>query len=292
VIKTAVIGASGYIGRHLWRSYRSRFPDCVGTNFSRSNPDLHHFDIRRPDLAALQLTETGHEAVLIASARPLVGWCEDNKEEARAVNVEGTLELVRQIGELGLKVIFLSSDYVFDGNAGPYADTARTAPGTEYGRNKAEVEAALPALVEDYMILRLSKIYDTVKGGGTLLDEMATLLAAGKPVRAAMNQTFCPTHISDVVDVIHALQEQRARGLFNLCNPQGFSRHELAVMLAGEMKVDPALVEAIDLHSLPSMATRPLDTRMIPSQMVLAVKPEFLPLNAHAAELARAWQRP
>src|SRR5712692_2998520 len=132
MIKTAVIGASGYVGRHLWKAYRARYPDCVGTTFSAKNPELKRFDIRTPDFAALRLEESGHRAVLIASAKPNIAYCEQKQAAAYAVNVQGTLELARQIGRTGMLVIFLSSDYVFEGKAGPHDDDDPTAPTTEY----------------------------------------------------------------------------------------------------------------------------------------------------------------
>ena len=139
MIKTAVIGASGYIGAHLFRKYRETFPDCIGTGFSRSGQDLISFDLRQPKLEALRLEETGHQAVIIASAMPNIAWCEAHPQESYELNVQGTLELVKQLGKTSLKTYFLSSDYVFNGETGNYSDTAPTSPNTEYGRQKQQL---------------------------------------------------------------------------------------------------------------------------------------------------------
>jgi dTDP-4-dehydrorhamnose reductase len=289
MIKTAVIGASGYIGRHLWRSYRSCFPDCIGTAFSADVPCLQKFDIRRPDITLLRLMETGHKAVLIASAKPNIAYCENNRKAAYEVNVEGTLELARQVGRIGLPVIFLSSDYVFEGTAGPYRDTDPVRPTTEYGRHKAQVEKELPNLVEQFLILRLSKIYNTEKGDKTLLDEMAALLFSGSELLAARDQLFCPTHVNDLVKVIHELQAKYVSGIFNVCSPEGWSRYEIALALADAMRVERKLVKGVLLHDLPGMSSRPLDTRMHPSPPVLECSGGFTPLAASILKVASAW---
>lgn len=289
MLKTAVIGASGYVGSHLWRSYRSRFPDCIGTGFSAGHPELKPFDIRRPDIASLQLAESGHEAVLIAAAKPNIAYCENNKDAAYDVNVRGTLELARQAGKIGLTVIFLSSDYVFAGSSGPYADSDPVGPTTEYGRHKALVERELPALVEQYMVLRLSKIYGTRKGDKTLLDEMAGLLASHSEIRAANDQLFCPTCVDDLPKVIQGLQNRQVKGILNLCSPEGFSRHEIASALADAMRADRSLIKAISLHDLPSMASRPRDTRMRPSRLVMDICPNFTPLQQCIGKVAARW---
>ena len=288
--KTAVIGASGYIGSHLWKSYRDHFPDCVGTAFSKSSEVLHHFDIRNPDLKSLRLLETGHECVIIASAKPSVEYCEQYKNLAYEVNVKGVLDLVKQIDEAGLPVIFLSTDYVFQGTSAPYRDTDLPQPTTEYGRQKFAVETNLPSLISNYLILRLSKIYGTQRGDGTLLNEISHKFLSNSEMRMATDQMFCPTHISDIVEVIHSLQSLSSKGTFNLCSPQGTSRYNIAMLMANEMNADKNLVHPIFLHDIPSMHLRPLDTRMHPSDIVTKIKPQFISVEQSITQIARLFR--
>lgn len=292
MIKTAVIGASGYVGRHLLESYRTKHPDCVGTSFSKSSPGLIPFDIREPDIRPLRLAETGHQAVLIASANPNIKYCEDHKSAAFAVNVKGTLELVRQLGRISLPVIFLSSDYVFPGDRGPHDDADPTLPSTEYGRHKKLVEDEIPRLAGRHLILRLSKIFGLQKGDGTLLDEMAGSLSAGRQVQAASDQFFCPTFVDDLVAAIHAVQERALNGVMNVSSPDVWSRHQIAVELARALKADAALVKKISLYDFPSMAGRPLDTSMACSRLRNETDVSFLPLKECIERTAALWHSP
>lgn len=273
-MKTAVVGATGYLGAAFHRAY-----GALGTSRSRPGPGLVPFDLAKPDLAPLRLRETGHEAVLVASAMTGFKPCEDKKDLSRAVNVDGTLELARQCGREGLRVIFLSSDVVFAGDKGPYADDAATAPATEYGRQKAQVEKELPALAPKHLILRLSKVFGLAKGDGTLFDDMARSLSEGKPVQAAEDHIFCPTEIGDLVRAALAVQASGANGLLNLCAPEYWSRYKMATALAGAMGADPGLVRKIRLYDLPGMAGRPRDTSMACSRLQKEVAPAFLPLQ-------------
>jgi dTDP-4-dehydrorhamnose reductase len=197
-----------------------------------------------------------------------------------AVNVAGTLELVRQIAAASMQVIFLSSDYVFEGTTGNYSETSPALPTTEYGRQKAVVEAEIPNITENFLILRLSKIFGLAKGDGTLLDDVAFNLLAGKKVRVARDQFFCPTYIGDVVTAMHAIQGRSLSGRLNLCSPEVWSRFGIATALGPGLGAAPDLIEPIHLHDIPAMAGRPLNTSMRCSKVLSEVDIGFTPMAA------------
>ena len=289
MVKTAIIGGSGFVGRHLLKRYRETYPDTVGTSFSNAGVNLRPFDIRNPDLASLNLKVQGFCSVLIASAKPNIGYCDQHKDEAYAVNVEGMLALIRQAVALGLKPIFLSSDYVFDGETGGFDDNAPTNPSTEYGRQKQAVENELPRITDNYLILRLSKIYGTQKGDGTLLDDIAKALVSGKEQRAATDQRFSPTHIADLVDAIVAVQNLGLTGTVNICAPESPSRYEVAVAIAAALGLPTSMVTAVKLHDLPGMSGRPLNTSMRCSRLTSEVGVIFTPLQTAITAIAAQW---
>lgn len=291
-VKTAVIGASGFIGRHFWEAYRRTYRDCIGTTFSARNPDLAFFDIRQPEIRPLQLEQDGYRAVMIAAAKPHVGYCEQNREAASLVNVGGTLELIRQLGRTSLQVIFLSSDYVFEGRAGRYADAAEPRPTTEYGRQKALVERELASLTDNYLILRLSKTFGVQKNDRTLLDEMAGLLASGQEVQAATDQIFCPTFIDDLIRAVLAIQARNLTGILNVCSPECWSRYDIARALAEVMQVDASLVRPVRLQELPGMESRPLNTSMVCRRLSQETGTAFTPLRALLPRIAAHWESP
>ncbi len=290
MVKTTVIGASGFIGRHLLQKFRETVPETIGTRFSHGDADLRPFDICRPDLSAIVPPGCGIHAVLIASAKPNIGFCEQHPEEAFAVNVEGTIELVRQAVQMGLQPIFLSTDYVFDGKTGHYDDLAPTRPTTEYGRQKQAVEMEIPRLTDDYLILRLSKIYGTQRGDGTLLDEIASALVSGKEVRAATDQFFSPTHVDDLVRAITAIQNIGLRGTINVCSPDAVSRYHVAASLAAALGLPPSRVTPISLHDLPGMSNRPLNTSMECTRLTVEIGPAFTPLPSAIELVAAQWK--
>jgi dTDP-4-dehydrorhamnose reductase len=279
MIKTAVIGASGFVGGHLWNAYRQEHPDSIGTAYSNKGPGLTVFDLRNPNIDSLGLVDSGHKAVLISSAKPNVGYCENEPEASHAVNVKGMLETMRQIAKTPLKIIFLSSDYAFEGKTGRYDDEAETLPTTEYGRQKVAVEQELPNITDNYLIIRLSKIYGTEKGDATLLDELAQSFVDGKKMRVASDQYFCPTHVEDLTRAIDAAQQKDMRGKINIASPERLSRYEIVSKVGQAMQADMNLVEEISLYDIPSMAGRPLDTSMSCNRLQGETDAAFRPLD-------------
>jgi dTDP-4-dehydrorhamnose reductase len=291
MIKTAIIGASGYIGKHLWQSYRHAFPDCLGTGFSSCAPEFTPFDIRTPNLLPLRLEDSGHQAVLITSAKSNINYCTHEKDAAYAVNVAGTLEFIRLIGRTSLALIFLSTDYVFQGTTGGYDDNAPTGPTTEYGRQKAQVEKEIPSLVDNYLILRPSKVYGIQKQDRTLLDEMAQSFVDGKPIQAAADQYFCPTLVTDLVHAVHAIQARSLHGVLNVCSPERWSRYEIGVALAAAMNLSAdRLVKRVNLDDIPTMKGRPLNTSMVCSRLQKETTCSFTPLRASIDHVAANWR--
>jgi dTDP-4-dehydrorhamnose reductase len=260
---TAVFGANGFIGRSIYAGLRRANPETVG--ISRCcGADLLHFDFTNPDVRQLALKKRGVTHAVIAAAVSGVAACERQPGLSRSVNVEGTVELARQLTLQGIRVIAFSSDYVFDGASGNYGESSPVNPRNEYGRQKAEMEQRLLHEVGgNILVVRLSKVFDTAKGSGTLLDEIAGNLLRSMPVRAAYDQYFCPTYIEDVVAVTTQLMLTGLTGISHLCAPEKISRLELVRKVAGVFACDKQLIREISLAQLGEHFTRPLDTSMV-----------------------------
>ncbi len=291
MIKTAVIGASGYIGNNLLQKYRETFPDCIGTGFSQVKHGLIPFDLRNPNCDSLNLEETRHQTVIIASAKPNIGWCESYPKESYELNVSGTLKLITQLAQRHIHVIFYSSDYVFDGKEGNYSDQAKPTPTTEYGRQKAEVEQEISNITDNYTIIRLSKIYGTAWKDNTLIDNLAADLLQGKKLKVATDQFFSPTHIDDVVAMTMYVQEQKIKGLVNLCHATIYSRQQIASKLADALKISSSLLESVSLHSIPGMENRPLNTSLICSPSLQKFQSALWTIDEAIEYVASNWNQ-
>jgi dTDP-4-dehydrorhamnose reductase len=288
--RTAVIGGRGYLGRHLLRAYQAVDPDVRWTDVA-AREGAHPLDLAAPDVRPLWLRESGCEYAVIAAAVTGLARCEQERAYTRARNVEGTLELARQLAGEGVVPVYFSTDQVFDGRDGRYADEAPANPLNEYGAQKAEVERRLPEVCGGRcLVVRLGKVFGLARGDRTLLDEMAGRLTSGQEVAAALDQVFCPVLVGDVVRAVLALQAAGVTGVVNVCGPEAWSRFDLARAVARALGAPPSLVRGISLDDLKEPFRRPKRTDLQCRRLEAAVGVEFQSMAACIGAVAEQYK--
>jgi len=224
-MKVMIIGATGLLGKALTRLWTrdqilglgSREVDIRDRSQVRERVNAH-----RPDW------------IVLAAAYTDVDGCESHQDLAFAVNRDGALNVAAAANECGAKLLFLSSDYVFDGNkTKPYeADDPRN-PQSVYGRSKAEAEVRLEQL-PDCCIARTSWLFGP---GGKCFPETILKLAATRPALDVVDdQRGSPTYSFDLARAIMDLCRKDARGIVHVTNAGDCSWFEFAreiVRMAG-----------------------------------------------------------
>lgn len=243
--KIAVIGADGYLGSNLLKMIRIKHPEAVGTSRRNNSPHFYLDIINIPDLHFLKETEHTHAIITIAD--PKVSSCSSGPAESHKLNVEGPISLTKQLINLNISPIILSSDRVFDGckweKGSPlFSEESPVYSKSEYGKQKIIVDKWIQDNLTSYLIIRLSKVYGTIKGDGTMLDDIASRLTTGRKVDPPYDQYFNPIHINDVVNGILKLIISNAHGTYNVCAQSPCSRREMGLKMAQELKQHSRLV--------------------------------------------------
>jgi len=155
------------------------------------------------------------------------------------------------LSDQGILPIFLSSDSVFDGRKEEfYTEEDLPRPITEYGRQKAQVETEVRNSRKPHLIIRLSKVFGTKRGDGTFLTEAADKLKKGEKVLAATDLVFNPVWIEDAIRAIILVQGRQLKGVVHICSPEVWTRYNLILALAENLKCEISLVEKITLNDL------------------------------------------
>ena len=207
-MKVTIFGATGLLGKALMREWRE---DRV-TGLSSKDAD-----VRDPRQVKDAVEGTHPDWIVLAAAYTDVDGCETNRERAFAVNRDGAANVARAAKEHGSRLLFLSTDYVFDGSKiTPYEVGDPRAPQSVYGRSKAEAEVQLENILPGSCIVRTSWLFGT---GGKCFPDTILKLAATRPQLDVVNdQRGCPTYTVDLAAAIIALCAKNAGGLVHACN--------------------------------------------------------------------------
>jgi dTDP-4-dehydrorhamnose reductase len=183
---------------------------------------------------------TRSACIFLAIAR--LADCARDPAGSAHINVTQTLALIEKLVARDIHVLFLSTNQVFDGTTPHVAAAAPTCPVSEYGRQKARVEAALRRQMGQgapLAILRLAKVVSPVM---PLIDGWIKALAAGKAIQAFRDMPLAPAPVDLVSKAIGALMQDQLTGVYQLTGPRDVSYADIGRFLAHRLHVDPELV--------------------------------------------------
>jgi len=203
-MRVLVIGANGQLGWELCRRGGEQGFDIVAL-------DLPGFDIT--DLSGVKkgLNQAGASLVINAAAYTAVDQAESEPELAFAVNQDGPAHLASSCAEVGIPLIHMSTDYVFDGSKkGPYLETDPVSPLGLYGKSKAAGETEVREHLQEHIILRTAWLYGA--RGNNFVKTMLRLGRNKEVLRVVADQYGCPTYAADLAEAILGIAAQIGEG--------------------------------------------------------------------------------
>jgi S-adenosylmethionine synthetase len=245
-----ITGASGLLGRPVLRACAARSGwHVTGTSFRRSGPGLERIDLSQTAQLPAFLNAAAPDVIIHAAAERRPDVSEKDPQGTQRLNVGATATLAQWAAARQACLIYISTDYVFDGTRPPYRPGDATHPLNAYGQSKLDGEQAVQAAGGDYAILRVPILYGEVE---TLDESPVTVLAknmlCAKPgERLAMEDwaTRYPTHTADVAAVLvqmvaHKLAHPELRGLFHWSGSEPMTKYGMAQAFAPLLGFDPS----------------------------------------------------
>jgi dTDP-4-dehydrorhamnose reductase len=255
-MRVTIFGASGLLGKELMRESGG---DTVTGLTSRDA------DIRDSDRVQKALRETHPEWAILAAAYTDVDGCESNRDLAFAVNRDGALNVAAAAKQVGARLLFLSSDYVFDGKkTAPYETADERNPQSVYGQTKAEAELRLLELMPDCCIARTSWLFGI---GGKCFPDTILKLAASRPALDVVNdQRGCPTYAVDLARAIIQLCRKNARGIVHVTNAGDCTWFDFAAEIVKSAGLSTT-VRPVSSQQMARPAPRPAYSVLSPASM-------------------------
>jgi len=258
-----VIGASGLVGGAFYERLKALGRDPIGTYHAHQKPGLRDTDLGRDGELDRFNIEIEAKLVVMATAMTHVDRCETHPDEARERNVEYVRRVVTWCQEYHRPLVFFSTDYVFDGAAGPYAEDAPTHPLSVYGQTKLEAEQLVLTLPRA-VVLRITNVFDIGFDDRNFVHRCVTGLRDRTPIVVPSDQLATPTYATWLAAQTVTLWERGAilcpdsPRLLNVSCDDLVSRGELARRVARLLGADASLIEERPTAALGQAAPRPL----------------------------------
>lgn len=252
-MKVLVTGVSGQLGWDVCRELERREIDHVGVS-SRD------FDLADPEAVRRYVMECAPDVVIHCAAYTAVDRAEEEPERCRTVNVDGPRSIAAVCKEIGAKMLYVSTDYVFSG-AGErfYEPEDSTGPLGVYGETKLDGELAVQELLDRCFIVRISWVFG--KNGKNFVRTMLGLAETKTEVNVVCDQVGSPTYTVDLAPLLCDMIATDKYGVYHATNEGVCSWAEFAreiFRLAGK----DVRVNAIPSSEYPTRAVRPLNSRM------------------------------
>ena len=267
-MKSLVIGASGLVGSHLLKTCQERNWDTLGTFYNFAQPNLTFLELQDVDAVRSLLQRAQPEVVFLPAYLSNVDYCELHSDETYQINVVGSLNVANLAKEVGAKLVFYSSDYVFDGKNAAYTEQDEPNPICVYGKQKLEIEQKINTLYDNHLILRITVVYGWESQGKNFVSRLIKTLQSNQTMKVPQDQIGSPTLVNDIAEASCRLVEANATGLFHVAGSDLVDRYEFALEAAKVFELPTENIIPVITSEFGQPARRPLKAGMKSNRLV------------------------
>jgi len=278
--KLIITGASGLLGSKIvalaiedyevtpLHNTKQLFPKSLKLDITDQKQLFNLLNKLKPDIAIHTASETN------------VDKCETQKEQAWKTNVEGTRNIALACSKAGTKLIYISTDYVFDGEKGNYKEEDEPNPINYYGATKLEGEKQIISHCTNYSTLRTSVLYGWHPWKKNFATWVITSLKQEKEITVVEDHYNTPTLADNLAEIIMETIQEDLHGLHHASGTQRISRYEFAKRIAETYNLDQSLIKPIKMRQLTAwIAKRPKDSSLNTSKIQKQLKTRLLNLS-------------
>ena len=233
-MKILIIGASGLVGGNCLRYLSAQNHECIGTYFSYPAQNTVYYDtlnIANPD--NFDLNAFAPEVIIHCGALTHVDYCEQHPEESERLTVQSTQNVIEIARKFSSKLIFISTDYIFDGENGPYDEEAIANPISVYGRHKWEAEELIKKSNLHHIILRITNVYGDEEREKNFVARIIEQATKGQhlTLKLPVDQYATPINAHDIARAINLLLKADEQGIYNIASTDYMNRVQLALRI-------------------------------------------------------------
>lgn len=271
-MKILITGSNGLLGQKLINLLPSKGIEIIGTsrgdnrvNYLSEPFEYCELDITNSNQVQEVVGNYKPNVIIHTAAMTNVDQCEEDKEGCSALNVEAVKYLVHAAEACQAHFIHLSTDFIFDGEDGPYKEDDQPNPISFYGQSKLDAEEIVKHAKCDWSILRTVLVYGITPGmsRSNIILWVKENLENGKPLKIVNDQWRTPTLAEDLAMGCYLTAEKHATGIFNISGEEMLTPYDMAKKTADYFKLDFSLVTKADASTFSQPAKRPPKTGFI-----------------------------
>ena len=292
--RVLVTGSGGLLGSKLVKSLIKAGHEVIAIYRTHEPPEMTgvapvKLDIINTEELRKLIIRVRPEAVIHAAAMTDVDGCERNKVGAWRVNVEATEAITKASKAVNAYIIYVSTDYIFDGLKGLYVEDDLPNPINYYGLTKLLAEFIVKEVSDDYLIVRPSAIYGVSGSKLSFAEFVANSLSRGEVIKALTDQFVSPTYNKFLAEAITEALEVKPRGILHVAGPR-LSRYDFALRIAEELKLPAELVKEGRVKDMVGwVARRPRDSSLRTDKARKLLRTEFHDLSKALRDFRDEW---
>lgn len=257
-----VTGASGFLGSYLVKVLQNY--EVYGSSNKHEVAEknrITRLDITDKIATRDMLLKIRPDVVIHTAALTDVDYCEGHKEEAYKINVEGTKNIVDACNYTETRIIYISTDFVFDGKKGMYREDEKTSPVSYYGITKLGGEEETKK-AKNWTIIRTSVPYGWCNTKLNFASWIIKELKEKRKVNIVDDQFTSPTYIENLAEAIKAIMTAEKKGIYHVAGSERISRYDFALKVASNFNLNSKYIHKITSAELKQKARRPYDSSL------------------------------
>ncbi len=269
-MRILVTGSNGLLGQKLVELIPTKEEHLIATAKSKLAIDLprgefHFLDITRLEEVEKVISETKPDVIINTAAMTQVDHCETEREKCWLNNVTAVENLVNTCEKTGVRLIHVSTDFIFDGTHGPLDELEKPNPLSYYGESKLAAEVAIQKSKTDWAILRTVLVFGITKdmSRSNIVLWVKKSLEEGKTINVVNDQWRTPTLAEDLAMGCYLAAIKKAKGIYNISGYEMMTPYDIAIATTEFFKLDKSLIKQTDSTQFKQPAARPPKTGFI-----------------------------
>lgn len=280
-MKFLVTGSAGLVGSQVVKDL-TESSNQIYSCYNSSKPEfgiLTQMDLTNSENIIKVIEKTKPDVIIHLAAMTNVDQCETEKELALKINAKATQIISKQAAKQGAFLVYVSTDYVFDGEGGMKKESDKPNPINYYGKSKLEGELALRDMASSWCIARTSTPFGMHQTKKSFPVWVVENLLAKKETIAVTDQYTSPTYLPNLSKMIVEIATRQLSGVIHVAGATRISRYEMACLVADKLSLDKKFLKPVTINQMSWVARRPKDSSLDVSMATLILKEKPLSIE-------------